>query len=90
MKTKNSKDEELKQTLEKINERLGSIDRSLIKNTGDLEKHILRTQQNEEMISLLRQDVAPIKKHVNMVEGGLKLLGIISVIVGILKSFKVF
>jgi hypothetical protein len=63
----------------------------------DLAHHIRRTDLAEESIKLLRQeaaadtaaqanDIKPVKKHVAMMEGALKLLGIVAVVVGIVAS----
>ena len=69
--------------LDKLNDKLQSIDKTLIKNTADLELHMLRTEQNEKMIQVIYDDMKPVKKHVNHVEGGLKLLGILSLVIGV-------
>ncbi len=58
--------------IEKIDDRLNSIDLSLVRNTISLEDHIKRT-------NLLEDEIKPIKKHVLMVEAVLKLIGILSV-----------
>ncbi len=49
----------------------------------DLAHHIRRTELAEESIDLVRADVIPIKKHVHMVEGALKLIGVLGVLMGI-------
>lgn len=55
------------------------------KNTEDLAEHIRRTAQNEEMIKSLSDDLAPIKKHVTVVETIAKntmyVLGIVAAII---------
>lgn len=75
--------------IEKILEKINSIDRTLIRNTITLEEHIKRTKQNELLIERIFEDVEPVKKHVHVMEGAFKLLGftalILSVIGGILK-----
>lgn len=84
--------------LEEIEERLSSIDKTLIKQEMNLERHMLRTDQNEELIQqnsikneeLFKQhtkELEPIKKHINMVEGVVKFIGIASLIAGILQLF---
>jgi hypothetical protein len=84
--------------LEEIEARLSSIDKTLIKQEMNLERHMLRTDQNEELIQqnaerneeLFKQynnELAPIKKHINMVEGVVKFIGIVSLLAGILQLF---
>lgn len=65
--------------LDKLDDRLDSVDKTLVKQEANLGEHMRRT-------ALLEEDLKPIKKHVGHVEGGLKLLGILSLILGILFS----
>lgn len=78
--------------LDQIQNKIGSIDVTLARNTKDLEIHMMRTEQNEGMIKSLRDDLVPVKKHVLMVEAGLKVLGLIALCVtivsGILRIFS--
>lgn len=69
--------------LDKIADRLNEIDKTLVKQEGNLQKHMLRTDQNEQMIKLISDALKPVVKHVSHVEGGLKLLGVLSLIAGI-------
>lgn len=83
---KELEDEIMKRVLEKldnVDNRLNDIDKTLIKQEANLEKHMYRTEQNERMIEKIFEDVKPIKKHVAHVEGGLKFLGVISLLGGI-------
>lgn len=68
--------------LDKIEEKLSQIDATLVRNTVSLEHHMLRTQQNEEMIALLHNDLKPIKTHVAHLQGVAKALTITSVLLG--------
>lgn len=43
-----------------------------------LEQHILRTKLAEENIELLRKDLKPVEKHVNMVNGAFKFIGVLA------------
>lgn len=56
-------------------------DIALIKN--DVAHHIRRTDLAEENISLLRQEIKPIKEHVVRVDGVLRFFGVVSLVVGI-------
>lgn len=79
--------EKLSQKIDKLDERLDSIDKTLIKQEGQLALHIRRTEIAEENIKMLRDDLKPIKKHVNMIEGIIKFLGILVTIGSVLKVF---
>ena len=73
--------------VDKVDERINFIDRTLAVNTESLIQHMRRT-------SLIEADIKPIKIHVHRVEGALKLFGLISLLVGIaaglLKIFGIF
>jgi hypothetical protein len=75
--------------LDRIDNKIHDIDKTLVRNTADLEKHMLRTEQNEEMIKIMSDDVKPIKKHVAHMEGALKLAGVVAILAGIAKSFGI-
>lgn len=59
--------------VDKISDKIGSIDSTLAAQHESLKDHIRRTE-------LLEADVAPIKKHVAMVSGALKLVGLVGII----------
>ena len=49
-----------------------------------LDEHIQRSNNLETIIESLKSvEISPIKKHVHMVEGGMKLLGLIALLLGI-------
>lgn len=71
--------------LRKISERLASIDKTLEKQSVQLEYHIKRTDQNEAMINKIwdgversleriNAEMAPVKAHINNMHGGFKLI----------------
>lgn len=68
--------------LEKMVDRLGSIDRTLVRQEGQLAEHIRRTE-------LLEDEVRPIKAHVSHVEGAAKLVALLALVAGILKAFRI-
>lgn len=76
--------EKLDNKLDKTNERLNDIDKTLVKQEASLSEHIRRTEINEEAIGLVRDEMKPVKKHIYMMEGALKLLGVLSLLVGLL------
>lgn len=56
--------------LDMINDRLGSIDVTLAKQHESLEHHIKRTD-------ILENELKPLREHVAVVNGGMKLIGFI-------------
>lgn len=73
--------------LEKLDERLNSIDKTLERNTTSLEYHVMRTNQNEKLIEALKADLKPVEVHVQYMHGAFKLLGVLTLIAGLLKIF---
>lgn len=63
----------------RVDRRLNSIDRTMLKQENNLEKHMYRTELAEKNIETLRNDIKPIKRHVFVLEAVLKLLGILIV-----------
>lgn len=63
--------------VDKIDDRLTSVDKTLIKQEMNLAEHMRRTD-------LLESDLKPVKRHVVMLEGGLKLMGVVSLVIGLL------
>jgi len=64
------------QKLDKIADTLTMQAVTLERLTVTVEDHVRRT-------NILEADIAPIKKHVWMVNGGLKLIGIMTMLAGI-------
>lgn len=79
---------EIDTKVDKLDERLDSIEKVLIKQELNLEIHIKRTNLLEESVGLLRQDLRPVERHVDYVHGALKFIGIISIVVGIFAAVK--
>ena len=68
--------------VDKISDRLSSVDVTLARQHESLDTHIKRTE-------ILEEKLEPVEKHVAMMNGALKLLGIIGVLVGILEGLSV-
>ena len=79
---------EIKDILEKMDGRLDNMDITLTKQSKDLEYHIKRSDQADEAIKFLDAKIKPLDKHVNMVEGALKLLGLLALVAGIYSAVK--
>ena len=77
---------------QEIDKRLDTIEKVLIVQETNLQLHMKRSDNLEKLVEGIREkDIEPVKKHVNMVEGSLKLIGLIGLIVSILTGlFKLF
>lgn len=67
--------ERIEDKIDKIGDRMSSIDTTLASQHISLQDHIRRTE-------LLENAVEPIKKHVAMVHGALKLIGLVAMVLG--------
>ena len=63
--------------IDKILEHIHSMDITLARNTDSLELHVKRT-------NILESQVKEVQRHTHLVEGGFKLLGLLSLILGII------
>jgi len=68
----------IEEKLDDTNDHLASIDITLAAQHISLKEHIRRT-------AILEADLAPIKKHVNMMSGALKLLGVLTLAAGFIE-----
>lgn len=73
--------DKIESRLEKMEDSLNNIDKTLVKQHGELEKHIMRTEINEQMMNALHEEFKPVRKHVSMLEGAFKFVGISATIV---------
>lgn len=85
---------EFRRSLEKIDSRLDNIDRTLIKQESNLEQHMARTEANEKMLAILKDEIKPILTHIEAIKISIKTilgLGAISAaILGIVELVKFF
>ena len=70
--------------------RLDDIEKVLIKQEINLEKHMERSEHLETIVEKMEEnDLRPLRRHVSMLDGALKLVGFfafsVSIIVGVLK-----
>lgn len=75
----------LEDKIDNINDTMVSIEVTMTKNTESLIHHMRRTDANEELIRLLREDLKPVETHVKHLQGAMKLIGFTGAILGILK-----
>lgn len=85
---------QLSKNHEIVDGRLNNIEKVQAVQEANLKEHMRRSDNLEKIVSDMKEkDVKPVKKHVAMVEGGLKLLGIlgllVSIVGGVLKIFGV-
>lgn len=69
-------DDKLEKKLDKVEDRLDTMDKTLVKQEENLKEHMRRTD-------LLEKDMQPVKKHVAMVHGAFKLIGLIGTLIAI-------
>ena len=62
--------------VDKLDERLDDVDKTLIRQHASLEEHIRRTD-------LLEKKLEPVEDHVKQVQGGVKLIGFLSLGLGV-------
>lgn len=67
--------------LDKIEVKISNIDVTLARQAKDLEHHIYRTELAEENIQLIRKELEPVKKHVNIMDATFKVIGVFASIV---------
>lgn len=72
--------ERIEVKIDDVSDRIGSIDATLAAQHVSLELHIKRT-------NLLEEKLAPVERHVAMLNGALKLLGILAVLGGLLELY---
>ena len=69
----------LENKIDIIADKIASIDTTLAKQSIILDEHVRRT-------NLLEGKVDPIEKHVHMIQGALKLIGMVAIFIGILEA----
>lgn len=74
--------ERIYEVLDKISEDISELKITTAKQEENLKEHIRRTELAEENLQMLRQEIEPLKQHVIAINGVLKVIGLISVIIG--------
>ena len=75
--------------MQKLETKIDKIAEEIVEIKVDLREHMERTRQNEEMITILKTDIDPIKKHVAFVKGATWMLGITGTILAALISMGI-
>ncbi len=65
--------------LDKIDQRINNVDVTLAAQHEVLKEHVRRT-------NLLEEQIKPIEKHVSMVNGAIKFIGLLGVIAAIIEA----
>jgi len=83
--------DKIEEKVDRIESKISNIDVTLAKQAKDLEHHIYRTDLAESNIELLRTEMQPVKKHVALMDAGLKIIGALSsifmFIMGVIEVF---
>lgn len=74
--------ERIYETLDKIDNDLTDLKIISAKQEENIKEHIRRTELAEENLTLLRQEIEPLKQHVIVINGILRVIGAVSVIIG--------
>lgn len=85
--------EQLLNKIDKLDERLDDIEKILVVQEANLKEHMKRSDNLEKIVENVRDnELTMVKKHVHMMEGALKLLGvgglIVTVITGVFKLIE--
>lgn len=67
----------IEQKVEKLDDRLDSVDKTLVKQEANLAEHMRRTEILEQQHMHIESELEPVKNHVNQVKGVIKLLSFI-------------
>lgn len=80
-------DERIYEVLDKISEDISDLKITSAKQEENIKEHIRRTELAEENLTLLRQEIEPLKQHVVAINSVLKIIGLISVVIGSAAGF---
>lgn len=70
-----------------LDKRLDNIEKVLLAQEINLKEHMRRTDALEKLMETIREkEMLPIQKHVNMVEGVFKFLGLIALLLTIVSG----
>lgn len=70
------------ESLDKIDSELMELRIISTKQEENIKEHIRRTELAEENLVMLRQEMEPLKQHVIVINGILRVIGVVSVIIG--------
>ena len=70
----------IEKKIDKVDDRLGSIDVTLVKQEENLKEHMRRTELLEDQHTLFQTQLEPIKNHVEQIKGAGRLLAILGAV----------
>lgn len=76
--------------LKDLNKRVNQIDITLERNTVILDEHTKRSDSLEKHVLILEEEVQKVDKKFSKLEGAMALLGVISIIAGIIAAVVQF
>lgn len=76
--------DEINRKLDKLDSRLDKIDTTLVQQSESLKHHIYRTDLLESKTDKIVSELEPIERCVHAVDGGMKLMGLLSLVAAIL------
>ena len=79
--------ERIYEVLDKISEDISDLKVTSAKQEENIKEHIRRTELAEENLTLLRQEIEPLKQHVVAINSVLKIIGLISIVIGSAAGF---
>lgn len=83
-------EERIFQSLDKISGDISDLKVVVGKQEENIKEHMRRTEIAEENLALIREEIEPLKNHVVVINGVLKITGIIAIIIGAAASvFKI-
>ena len=83
-------EERIFQSLDKISEDISDLKVVVGKQEENIKEHMRRTEIAEENLALIREEIEPLKNHVVVINGVLKIVGIVAIIIGAAASvFKI-
>ena len=77
-------------TVSKMDNRLDEIEKTLVAQHESIKHHIYRTTISEKRLERIEEEMKPVKKHVAHVEGALKFMGILSILLSVIFGFYRF
>lgn len=63
--------------LDEINERMNNIDKTLVRQEGQLAEHMRRSLANEEAVERIANELKPVLNHVEVVKFVGKVVGLV-------------
>jgi hypothetical protein len=79
--------ERIYEVLDKMSEDISQLKIVSAKQEENLKEHIRRTELAEENLAMLRSEMQPLKEHVIAINGVLRIIGVLSIIIGSAAGF---